>query len=98
MQTFQKTTAEECTRVRAGERCEAKMFSVELTLRTIHVLFGRKNYPTGRISECHKLSYRVFITGLISATLLSPAYIPPREVHRLLSRKCLVIKPIYNRT
>ena len=96
MQTFQKTTAEESTWVRTGERCEAKMFSVELTLRTTHVLFGRINYPTGRISECRKLSYRVFIIGLISATLSSPAYIPPREVHRFLSRKRLVIEPIYN--
>ena len=100
-------TAEECTKVWAGGRCEAKMFHgqemtfgyismTELTLRAIHVLVGRKNYPTGRISECHKLSYIVFIIGLISTTLSSPSYKkPPQEKLRLFSWKRLVIEGMF---
>ena len=43
----------------------------ELTLRTAHVLAGRINYPTGRILECHKLSYRVFTIGSLESSLHS---------------------------
>ena len=52
--------------MRAGGRCEAKMFCgqgmtfgyismTELTLRAIHVLVGRINYPTGRISQMSQI-------------------------------------------
>ena len=96
MQTFQESTAQESSRVGAGGGGQAIIFReqgmtfgyismTKKTLRIIHVLVGRINYLTGRISECHKLLYRAFMIGLISTTLSSLAYVPPREEHGLLS-------------